>query len=115
MAKSANNDRVESSSQDRNPNLRDMGNSNSGTSPVYVSYSRASSTGDRCSVTRLEWGGQCKAKQQQFRTKQISDMIASVELQMPTITPVLPEWDLGIVLEALSKPMNLYVRPLLNI
>ena len=34
--------------------------------------------------------------------KTISDMIASMELQRPRITPVLPQWDLGIVLEALS-------------
>ena len=33
----------------------------------------------------------------------ISDMIASVELQRPRITPVLLQWDLGVVLEALSK------------
>ena len=33
----------------------------------------------------------------------ISDMIASIELQRPRITPVLPQWDLGVVLEALSK------------
>ena len=36
--------------------------------------------------------------------KTISDMIASMELQRPRVTPVLPQWDLGIVLEALSKP-----------
>ena len=35
--------------------------------------------------------------------KTISDMIASMELQRPRVTPVLPQWDLGIVLEALSK------------
>ena len=29
-------------------------------------------------------------------------MIASMELQRPRVTPVLPQWDLGIVLEALS-------------
>ena len=34
----------------------------------------------------------------------ISDMIASMELQRPRVTPVLPQWDLGVVLEALSKP-----------
>ena len=28
-----------------------------------------------------------------------------MELQRPRITPVLPQWDLGIVLEALSKPL----------
>ena len=33
----------------------------------------------------------------------IFDMIASMELQRPRITPVLPQWDLGVVLEALSK------------
>ena len=36
--------------------------------------------------------------------KTISNMITSVELQRPRVTPVLPQWDLGIVLEALSKP-----------
>ena len=35
--------------------------------------------------------------------KTISDMIASMELQRPRVTPVLPQWDLGIGLEALSK------------
>ena len=34
--------------------------------------------------------------------KTISDIIASMELQRPRIMPVLPQWDLGIVLEALS-------------
>ena len=34
----------------------------------------------------------------------ISDMIMSMELQRPRFTPVLPQWDLGIVLEAQSKP-----------
>ena len=29
----------------------------------------------------------------------ISDMIASMELQGPRVTPLLPQWDLGIVLE----------------
>ena len=33
----------------------------------------------------------------------ISDMIASMDLQRPSITPVVPQWDLGVVLEALSK------------
>ena len=31
-------------------------------------------------------------------------MIMFLELQRPRLTPVLPQWDLGIVLEALSKP-----------
>ena len=34
----------------------------------------------------------------------ISDMTASMELQRPRATPVLPQWDLGVVLEALNKP-----------
>ena len=33
----------------------------------------------------------------------ISDMIASMELQRPRTTPILPQWDLGVVLEGLSK------------
>ena len=31
-------------------------------------------------------------------------MSMSMELQRPRLTPVLPQWDLGIVQEALSKP-----------
>ena len=42
-----------------------------------------------------------KAKVVLHRT--ISDMIASMELQRPTVMPVLPQWDLGTVLEVLSK------------
>ena len=62
LAKLGNNDREKSPSRDHNPNLCDMGISNSGhvchspqcpSSPVYISDFRASSTGDRCSVTRL--------------------------------------------------------------
>ena len=34
----------------------------------------------------------------------ISDMISSMELQRPRLMPILPEFDLGIFLEALSKP-----------
>ena len=34
----------------------------------------------------------------------IYDMISSMELERPTHTPILPELDLGIVLEALSIP-----------
>ena len=35
----------------------------------------------------------------------ISDMMCSMELERPRVTLVLPEWDLGVVLEALSKPL----------
>ena len=38
------------------------------------------------------------------QAKTTSDMITSMELQRPRMTPFLPQWDLGIVLEALSKP-----------
>ena len=40
----------------------------------------------------------------EVQAKTISDMIMSMELQRPRLTPVLPQWDLGIVLQALSKP-----------
>ena len=40
----------------------------------------------------------------EVQAKTISDMIMSMELQRPRLTPVLPQWHLGIVLEALSKP-----------
>ena len=40
----------------------------------------------------------------EVQAKTISDMIMSMELQRPRLTPVLPQWDLCIVLEALSKP-----------
>ena len=38
------------------------------------------------------------------QAKTISDVIMSIELQRPRLTPVLPQRDLCIVLEALSKP-----------
>ena len=38
------------------------------------------------------------------QAKTISDMIASMDLKRPRITPVLPQWNLGIVPEALNKP-----------
>ena len=37
-------------------------------------------------------------------------MITSMELQRPRMTPVLPKWDLGIVLEALSKSPYEWLR-----
>ena len=40
----------------------------------------------------------------EVQAKTISDIIMSMELQRPRLTLVLPQWDLGIVLEALSKP-----------
>ena len=61
MAKLANNDRVEPPPRDSDMNLWEVGHSDSGhicqspqysPSPVYVSHSGASSTGNRCSVTR---------------------------------------------------------------
>ena len=38
------------------------------------------------------------------QAKIISDMITSMELERIKMTLVLPQWDIGIVLEALSKP-----------
>ena len=45
----------------------------------------------------------CTGKARVVLHRTISDMISSMELQRPRITPVLPQWDLGVVLEALSK------------
>ena len=42
-------------------------------------------------------------KAAEVQAKTISDMIMSMELQRPRLTPVLPQCDLGIILEALSK------------
>ena len=61
-AASAHNNRVEPPPRKSDPDLQDVGHSNSeqachnpqhASSPVYVSNLRPSSTGDRCSVTRL--------------------------------------------------------------
>ena len=38
------------------------------------------------------------------QAKTMSDMITSMDLQRPRMTLVLRQWDLGIMLEALSKP-----------
>ena len=38
------------------------------------------------------------------QAKMMSDMITSMELQRPRMTPVLPQWGLDIILKALSKP-----------
>ena len=46
----------------------------------------------------------CTGRVAEVQAKTISDMIMSMELQRPRLTPFLPQWDLGIVLEALSKP-----------
>ena len=46
----------------------------------------------------------CTGKTRVVLHRTISDMIASMELQRPRATPVLPQWDLGVVLEALNKP-----------
>ena len=43
-----------------------------------------------------------KAKVVQHKTT--SEMIASMELQRPRVTPV-PQWDLGIVLKALQTSL----------
>ena len=46
----------------------------------------------------------CMSKTAVVQAKTISDMITSMELKRPRITPVLPQWNLGIVPEALNKP-----------
>ena len=46
----------------------------------------------------------CTGRARVVSHRTISDMIASMELQRPRSTPVLPQWDLGVVLEALAKP-----------
>ena len=46
----------------------------------------------------------CTGKAAVVQDKSISDMISSMKLPMPRITPVLPQLNLGIVLEILSKP-----------
>ena len=53
-----------------------------------------------CLASVLSHTGKAAAVQ----AKTISDMIMSMELQRPRLTPVLPQWDFGIVLEALGKP-----------
>ena len=40
----------------------------------------------------------------EVQAKTISDMVMTMELQRPRLTPVLPQLDPSIVLEALSKP-----------
>ena len=44
------------------------------------------------------------------QAKTMSDMITSMELQRPRMTLVLPQWDLDIILEALSKPPYVLLR-----
>ena len=38
------------------------------------------------------------------QAKMMSNMITSMELQRPKMTPVIPQWNLDIIQEALSKP-----------
>ena len=53
-----------------------------------------------CSAWVLSRTGKAAAVQ----AKTISDMIMSMELQRPRLTPVLLQWVFVIVLEGLSKP-----------
>ena len=46
----------------------------------------------------------CTSKAAAVQAKTISDMITSMELQRPRMTPVLPQWDRGIVLEPWLQP-----------
>ena len=56
---------------------------------------------ESCLASVLSGTGKAAAVQ----AKTISDMITFLELQRPRLTSVLLQWDLGIVLEALSKPL----------
>ena len=47
----------------------------------------------------------CTGKAAVVQDRAISDMISSMELQRSRFTPILPQWDLGIVLEALNKSL----------
>ena len=51
-----------------------------------------------------------KGKTAAVQNETISDIIMSMELQKTRLTPVLPQWDLGIVLKALSKPPYEHLR-----
>ena len=53
-----------------------------------------------CLASVLSHTGMAAAVQ----AKKMSDMITSMELQRSRMTRVLPQWDLDIKLEALSKP-----------
>ena len=53
-----------------------------------------------CLASVLNRTGMAAAVQAQT----ISDMIMSMEFQRPRLTPVLPQWDLSIILETLGKP-----------
>ena len=44
------------------------------------------------------------------QAKMMQDMITSMEFQRPRMTPVLPQWDLDIILQALSKTPYLPLR-----
>ena len=67
---------------------------NQGLSPLSIKGYRS------CLVSVLSHTGTAVAVQ----AKTMSDMITSMELQRPRMTPVLPQWNLDIILEALSKP-----------
>ena len=44
------------------------------------------------------------------QAKMMSNMITSMELQRPRMTPVIPQWNLDIIQEALSKPPYVQLR-----
>ena len=59
-----------------------------------------------CLASVLSHKGMAAAVQ----AKTMSVMLMSMELQRPRMTPVLPQWDLDIILEALSKPPYVPLR-----
>ena len=46
----------------------------------------------------------CTGRASAVQAQTMSDIITTVELQRPRMTPVLPQWDLDIIPEDLSKP-----------
>ena len=67
---------------------------------ICVLSSQTSKGYRSCLASVLNRTGMAAAVQAQT----ICDMIMSMEFQRPRLTPVLPQWDLSIVLETLGKP-----------
>ena len=53
-----------------------------------------------------------KGKASEVQAKTLSEMITFMELQRPRITPVLSQWDLGIMLEAYESLLKVSLKHL---
>ena len=73
---------------------------NQGLSPQSIKRYRS------CLASVLSHTGTAAAVQ----AKTVSDMITSMELQRPRMTPVLLQWDIDIILEGMSKPPYVLLR-----